>query len=273
MRLTSEDKNKKDIQSQLIKLWLDVFGDSEDYIRLYLPYLKRFEVFCTFEKNEIKSCFYLLPSQIISDNKIYCGYYLYAAATKESSRGKGYMGSLINEAINELKESTDFISLVPANEGLYSYYGRFGFESVMYNYETEIDCKGVTDDFLKGKVLSSKEVNALRKSNIAKGHLFTDETMEYALSCYGFFGSEFLKNEKTTFLYVKDEKTVYEIFTETEDKEEYLDVLKNNFEGIVKVITPFALTEKSIKVKCGMVKAFSESLKSEKEIYMNHTLM
>ncbi|MBR2418432.1 MAG: GNAT family N-acetyltransferase [Clostridia bacterium] len=273
MLLNSEQKNSIEIQNQLVMLWADVFGDSEDYIRLFLPYLSDFEVFAVFEKEKIVSCFYLLPSEILCNGKSYSGYYLYAAATKESCRGKGYMGGLIKEAINELREKADFISLVPADEGLYSYYSRFGFESVMYNYETVISCKGVCDSFKDGKALSGKEVNKLRKKHLNNAHLFSDETMDYALSCYGFSGSEFLQKGDISSLYVKDEKTAYELFSEAGTKEDYLSVIENNFEDRIKVISPFKLTEKSVKVKCGMVNAFPEVLKNEKEIYMNHTLM
>ncbi len=273
MLLSSEQKNSAEIQNQLVMLWADVFGDSEDYIRLFLPFLSRFEVFAVFEKEKIVSCFYLLPSEILCNGKSYKGYYLYAAATKESCRGKGYMGGLIKEAINELRKKADFISLVPANDGLYSYYSRFGFESVMYNYETVISCKGVCDSLKDGKALSGKEVNKLRKESFLNAHLFTDKTMEYALSCYRFFGSEFLRKNGKAFLYVKDENTVYEGLFSLEEKDLYLSFLENNFLGRTKVISPYELNETSEKLRCGMVKAFDCTLKNEKEIYMNHTLM
>lgn len=272
MLLSSEQKNSTEIQSQLINLWCEVFGDCEDYVKVILPFLPHFDCYAVFEDNEIVSAMYLLPSEIKCNEKLYCGRYLYAAATKERCRKNGYMSLLINEAIDTLKDKTDFISLVPANEGLYSYYSRFGFESVMYNYVTELNCNG-EESFGDCKVLQEKEVNRLRKECFDNAHLFTDETMEYALQCYEFFGSDFLQSNGKVFLYMKDENTVYEgLFSESQ-KNEYLSFLQDNFSGKIEVVSSFELNKTSEKIKCGMVKAFDCTLRNEKEIYMNHTLM
>ncbi len=269
MLLTKEQKNCEDIKNQLVNLWCEVFSDSEEYVRLLIPFLPSFDCYAAFEGDELVSAMYLLPSEIRCVERLYKGRYLYAAATKEKCRKNGYMSLLINEAIDTLKDKADFISLVPANDGLYSYYARFGFEAVMYNFVTELEGKG--DGIPEGEVMSAEEINKLRKECFNNAHLFTDETMEYALSCYRFFGSEFIKKDNCSFLYVEDENTVYEALSGNTD--ECLTFLENSFKGRINAVSPYKLTEKSEKVRCGMVKAFSDALKNEKEIYMNHTLM
>ena len=48
-------------------------------------------------------------------------------------RGKGYMAKLLKKAESFAKQNgKSFIALVPADEGLYSYYKRFGFNEAMY---------------------------------------------------------------------------------------------------------------------------------------------
>ena len=272
MLLSAEQKNNEEIKNQLVNLWCEVFSDSEEYVRLILPFLPFFDCYAVFEKEEIVSAMYLLPSEIKIGEKLYKGRYLYAAATKEKSRKNGYMSLLINEAIDTLKDKADFISLVPANDGLYFYYARFGFESAMYNYVTKLTCDGVCN-LSDGEALKAEKVNALRKEYFSCAHHFSDKTMEYALDCYRFFGSEFLERRGKAFLYADDENTVYEGLFESSEREEYVAFLKETFKGETEVISAFRLNEASEKTRCGMVKAFNSALQNEKEIYMNHTLM
>lgn len=55
--------------------------------------------------------------------------YVYAAATSEEKRGKGYMGKLIEK----VKQSKKLIFLRPAEDSLINYYSRFGFKTVESN--------------------------------------------------------------------------------------------------------------------------------------------
>ena len=212
MLLTSAEKRKDKTLSQLVDLWMTVFGDSEDYIKLIAPYLELFDCYAIKEDGKIVSAFYLLPSEIKIGSRIYAGRYLYAAATYEEYRKNGYMSSLINEAIEDKENQLDFISLVPANNSLYSYYGRFGFEPIMYNYRTRLICNG-NEKAECCVVTDGKKINDLRKNKFDRVHLFTDETMNYALSCYGHFGSFFKNAGGSAFLYADDEKTVYEEYS------------------------------------------------------------
>ncbi len=272
MLLTSAEKRNEETVNQLVSLWKTVFGDSEDYIRLLVPYLDNFDCYAVKENGKIVSAFYLLPSEIKVGSIIYKGGYLYAAATYEKYRKKGYMSCLIKEAINNKKNELDFISLVPASEGLYSYYGRFGFEPLMYTCITKIYCNG-KNDALEDVITDGEKVNSLRKSKFDNVHLFTDVTMNYALSCYGHFGSCFRKKNDSALLYVEDEKTVYEgVFGETE-KNEFVKLLKENYSGEITVLSPYKLNENTDKIRCGMIYDFSGELKTSGVVYMNHTLI
>ena len=57
-----------------------------------------------------------------------CFAYLYAVATKEAARGRGYSSRLIEAVFERLKqEGYDGVLLVPAEPGLFDFYGRLGF--------------------------------------------------------------------------------------------------------------------------------------------------
>lgn len=272
MLLTAAEKRKDETINQLVDLWKTVFGDSEDYIKLLVPYLELFDCYVIKKETKIVSAFYLLPSEIKIGSRIYNGRYLYAAATFEECRRNGYMSQLINEAINDKKNQLDFISLVPANEGLYSYYGKFGFKPIMYNYESKIVCDG-NNKTENDNITDGKMINILRKNKFDYVHLFTDETMNYALSCYSHFGSFFKCVNNTAILYIDDEKTVYEgLFSENET-DIYKEYLKANYEDEITVVTSYKFNDSTEKNKCGMILDFSGELKNSVGIYMNHTLI
>ena len=272
MLLSSEEKRNEKTVNQLVRLWNTVFGDGEDYIRLITPYLDIVDCYALKEDGIIVSAFYLLPAEIKKGDRIYKGSYLYAAATYEENRSKGYMSYLIKEAIKDKENELDFISLVPADNGLYSYYSRFGFEPIMYNYRTQLICCG-NEKAESDKIIDGKAVNSLRKSKFDFLHIYTDEIMNYALSCYGHFGSYFTALNSTAVLYDKDEKTVCEgIFGENE-KTYFINLLKETYSGEITVVTPYRLGDTTEKIKCGMVLDFSGELRNQKEIYMNHTLI
>lgn len=272
MLLTSLEKRKAETVNQLVELWQKVFGDGEDYIRLLVPYLDFFDCYAVAEDGKIVSALYLLPSEIKVGSRIYKGRYLYAAATYEEHRKNGYMSSLIKEAIKDKENELDFISLVPANDSLYSYYSRFGFEPLMYTCRTNIFCNG-KNDALEDVITDGEKVNFLRKSKFDCVHLFEDETMNYALSCYSHFGSHFETANDTAVLYVEDEKTVYEgIFSENE-KDSLIKFLQDNYSGEITVLSPYKLNENTDKIRCGMICDFSGELKNTGGIYMNHTLI
>jgi predicted acetyltransferase len=56
------------------------------------------------------------------------GKYVYAVATDERMRGKGYMRILFDKISNEYKKNYDFLCLRPMNDGLFSFYEKLGFE-------------------------------------------------------------------------------------------------------------------------------------------------
>ena len=74
---------------------------------------------------EIASSLFLLPCKI-GDFKGKC---VYCAMTKYSHRGKGYMKELLDFSYNYCTSNGyDFLFLVPAEESLFDYYAKCGFE-------------------------------------------------------------------------------------------------------------------------------------------------
>lgn len=76
------------------------------------------------------SSLYLLDMSIMQGGIEVPGYYVYAAGTLPQYRGNGYMSKLLFYAETlALKRGKRFLALLPANKGLYRFYGKLGFES------------------------------------------------------------------------------------------------------------------------------------------------
>ncbi len=122
---------------------------------------------------EIVSSLFLLPCSI-GDYKGKC---VYCAMTKYSHRGKGYMKDLLDFSYDYCKENGfDFLFLVPAEESLFDYYAKCGFEKfgvarthtfdgttpengekLNYQYKLEFD-KSIIDYWKKSCIVYGGEI-------------------------------------------------------------------------------------------------------------------
>ncbi len=107
-------------------LWKDSFGDSDEFIETFMLRLYKQEHLLYVQENgQLVSMLHILPFTI---NRKKAGY-IYAVATAEEHRNKGYASYLLNKAIETAKRDK-FAALVtiPASKALRSYYERFGFK-------------------------------------------------------------------------------------------------------------------------------------------------
>ena len=112
-------------------IWRMAFSDFDEYINLFLDNLYSPQnTIVSRECGVVVSMAFLIPAQLVVNGRPYSAYYLYAAATHPNYRQKGHMGKVINSAKEVAKKrGIDFIVLVPAEEYLFDYYAKFGFET------------------------------------------------------------------------------------------------------------------------------------------------
>ena len=115
-------EDKKELQS----LWQMTFLEDSQVIENFFE-----NVFPTIVTpiikigNEIASSLFLLDCKIGDYN----GKCVYCAMTKYSERGKGYMKKLLDFSYDYcIDKGFDFLFLVPAEESLFDYYSKCGFE-------------------------------------------------------------------------------------------------------------------------------------------------
>ncbi len=114
--------DKKELES----LWQMTFLEDSQVIEYFFSHIFKDTVTPVFRiDGEIASSLFLLPCKIGN----YKGKCVYCAMTKYSHRGKGYMKELLDFSYNYCKENSfDFLFLVPAEETLFEYYAKCGFE-------------------------------------------------------------------------------------------------------------------------------------------------
>lgn len=258
------ESKEKYIRS-LISLWHKVFGDDEEYIKLFFSkaYFDS-EAFAVTDGDEVVSCLYLLKSVIRCEGKLYKGRYLYAAATLDEYRGKGLMSRLIGEAIEYAEnEKLDFIALVPATDSLYGYYERFGFAEAMYKYRLNIDSDIATMRAFR-EIEDWKEFYNIRSSWQDDMLMYNEIIAEYAFDCIRFSGNR---------IYSIGDKAYYaegeELFCCDGDTT-LSQALICNLCGDAEIYSNLPLFNAE-KVRNGMVYAFNDELK-DKNFYMNIAL-
>lgn len=259
---------------QLTKLWQDVFGDNKEYIKIFFDRLYcETECFIKIADGEIISAFYLLKGQIKYNNEVFDGRYLYAAATKNSHRKQGLMAELINEAVDYAKkESLDFICLLPANEGLYNYYSKFGFKDAMYKYRT---VSGTENQHNSLSFETDKSLHKARKIIDENMFFFSQRGNDYALECLRFVGYNLynLSNEVGFDFFIVAGIELKEIVEVICKKENYIkaeEYLEKFFSSDTEISSPFK-GEKGEKIRFGMLYVINEKLNGA-EIYMNIAL-
>lgn len=113
-------------------MWKTCFDDTETYMDLHFSKKYKSEnTLLYFEDQTCVAALQMLPYSIRFYNKIIPFYYLAGLCTMPEYRNKGYMGKLINASFEVMKErQIPLCGLVPADDWLFDYYAKYGFETV-----------------------------------------------------------------------------------------------------------------------------------------------
>lgn len=129
---------KNDIPA-LTELWHNVFGDEKNDIARFFDY-----GFCpeksakTTAEVEIASMFFGLDFSVEKNGETYRCRYLYALATAEKYRNRGFASEIIRFMLDKAKaDDLDFAVLVPESESLYPFYEKFGFTRFQRGFSGE----------------------------------------------------------------------------------------------------------------------------------------
>ena len=126
------------MKQQIIDLWKQSFGDSDEFIALFFDRVYKEENTLVIKKNgTVISALQILPYEMT-----YCGTtipagYICGVCTLPSEQGKGFMTQLMFTAIEEMQSSNYTLALlIPASPQLFDLYRRFEFANA-FDYSTE----------------------------------------------------------------------------------------------------------------------------------------
>lgn len=127
------------MKQQIIHLWKKSFNDSDEFIELFFSRVYQ-------EKNTLsisQNGRVIAALQLIPYEMTYCGAnipvgYICGVCTSPAERGKGWMGKLMLQAIDEMnRRNYALTTLIPASDWLFDYYTRFGYTTI-FDYSEEI---------------------------------------------------------------------------------------------------------------------------------------
>ena len=128
---------------QMIRLWCSVFGDSEAYVRrFYRHWMPKAETVIAADGRNVTGMFHMLPAELHCGSTHCRCYYLYAGAVLPEYRRQGIFRQIITQILQKAAAENAALLLIPANDDLFRYYGKFGFRRTVCTAvcETETGC-------------------------------------------------------------------------------------------------------------------------------------
>ena len=144
----------KDDTAEIIRLWQSAFGDDEDYILHFLDYaFAKTQILLLKNNDNLLSMLTLIPANMKSRQEDLPTYYIYAVATDENYRGRGFCRKLLSFAEDMAKEQNiSALFLITETDDLINFYEKLGFSIcknlniLMKNKDTEYIYKPKFDD-------------------------------------------------------------------------------------------------------------------------------
>lgn len=130
-------------KEEIREIWDIAFPEDTAFNDWFFKYKFRSEFTIVYRENGvICSMLQALPYEISGFGKVS---YIYGAATRPQFRRRGFMEKLLRFTHeNDRKRGFEGSILIPANEGLFGYYGKMGYKTAFYVSQTTY--KGVSNN-------------------------------------------------------------------------------------------------------------------------------
>lgn len=261
--------DKNDV-TQLKKLWLECFDDTEEATDLFFnKNQSMMRAFCAKDDNKIVSALYLIDTALNGRK----AHYLCGASTKPDYRKRGIMAGLIDFALEAARQDGDkFSTLMPANLSLYDYYAGFGYKAEcsvtkrMYSRNellTYCDCSSEYNFKFEQLQTVSFQNNFL---------LWNNEYGDFAREYYSLYGAGVI-NTNDCFAIFEESNGCAEVFYAVSADEAVLArrLLENS--NAERFIIVGKVNEGLNKEKYGMIKSLDNNMKIPNDVFIGITLM
>ena len=270
----AENLNREDV----IFLWTECFGDPREYVEFFLDNCPDYICVEYFVEDKPVSQLFLLEGELASEK---CKY-LYAACTHKDYRRQGLMEELIEFTKRYCKDKNcSSIFLVPANEKLYSYYSKFGFEASFLKKEAVAHNK--SELIFETTETDADKVFEIKKELVEciEGFRFSDDVMKYTIKEHLFNGGKIYinsdyKEKAVVFYYANGSDIVVKEFlsNKTEIHTDFFQHFTNKNVENIYICAPIVYNSTDIMekyTKCGMCfplnDRLSDFLKKHTDLY------
>lgn len=179
----------------LKKLWKCCFGDDDKYIDLF--FAERFAqdiCLAAFQGETAAAMLFLLPITAVCGEKHYPARYIYAVCTKPEFRNRSLSTRLLDAAHEYMAKNNIAMSLlVPAENSLFDYYKKRGFETEFYCREFEVNADAANIDFEQAELQNLFEERNRVFSNSTLYMQWDKVALGYQQKEAEFFGGKTLK--------------------------------------------------------------------------------
>ncbi len=180
-------------------LWKQTFGDSDAFLNHYFQNLYSDDTMlvCVEDDEEVVAMMTMLPITLQSGSLTFPARYIYAVATASEWRGLGISTSLMEQAVDEMKDDgVAAAMLVPAHFSLFEFYERQGFETAFYVSETTVKADVLPE--AEGEILplTASELYDFRNRLFSNSRLFArwdEKALSYIIESTNLFGGFALK--------------------------------------------------------------------------------
>jgi len=156
----------------LARLWALCFPEGSAYDAYLLRHVLTPDRCLLYEDSgEPASMLHLLPATLAAGPKTYACAYVYGVGTHPARRGQGLAAALMSALHGGLARgeysplfsggAVDFSVLIPANEQLFSYYHKFGYETAFYIHRETVGDLPTDADTDEVRPLSEADIPAL----------------------------------------------------------------------------------------------------------------
>ena len=208
--------------SALKKLWVECFNDtSAGYKTFFKNNRKNLRIYVARDDTQIVSALYHITCTVAGEQ----AHYLFGASTTAKQRNKGIMQKLVKYSLNDALLLGDKFSLLyPANDSLYGYYSRFGYERKCHRKQTKITRDSLMHIAEYGGFCLSMTVNSMAKLRINgidnSSVCFDSEYIKYSVAATKHYGGYVVCSGSGYALIEEDkfgECVVSELFAEKDD--------------------------------------------------------
>ena len=224
-----------------IKLWIEIFGDGEEYIQRFYDNFGG-DVFTHYDGDKLACMVNRVPINYGNHN----GGYIYAACTHPEYRGKGIFRRLLIEAEADM----DFMMLIPAEPELYAMYRKLGYDRIAYSkYPAEVEIDGFAKPF-NGDF---KELYRIYLENLGENEFIKPYNI-FVLSVYYFakHGMIHLDNDNGFMIYETNGKNIIKIYDIYCKNFTLCDTINEHENGVYKILDKSLVLPEKMKVNLFM---------------------